>query len=121
MAEHNEIGKKGENLAVEYLQNKGYKILHRNWIHQKNEIDIIASLSDTVVFVEVKTRTSDYWGNPEDAISENKIKRIVDAAEHYLNECTDLECARFDVISILLKNGRIEIEHIEDAFLAPLN
>lgn len=121
MAQHNVTGVRGEDIAETYLREKNYKILHRNWSYLKNEIDIIASDSDTIIFVEVKTRTSCQWGRPEDAISEQKIRRIANAANYYMQEHSDLESARFDVVSIILDGDSVKIEHIEDAFFAPLN
>ena len=121
MAEHNELGKKGEDEAVRYLQKDGYTIVERNWVNEKYEIDIIAKNGEFIVFVEVKTRSSSQWGNPEDAISKGKIRRIVEAADFYLQQY-DIELpARFDVISMIWTGKSFEIEHIDDAFLAPVN
>lgn len=121
MAEHNDLGKKGEDLAENYLRKNGYSIIERNWGTGKYEIDIIASDSECIVFVEVKTRSSGHWGNPEDAISKTKIKRMVEAADFYLKE-NDLETpARFDVIAIVVNKKTLKIDHIEDAFWAPVN
>lgn len=121
MAGHNELGKRGEEAAVRYLQQKGYLILDRNWMNEKYEIDIIAQDDDYIVFVEVKTRSSNQWGNPEEAVSKGKIKRIVNAADFYLiDKDIDLP-ARFDIISVIWNGHKFEIDHIEDAFLAPVN
>ena len=121
MAEHNDLGKKGEEYAVRYLQQRGYKIIERNWIYEKYEIDIIAQNDEYIVFVEVKTRSSDRWGNPEEAISKGKIKRIVEAADFYLNENDIDRPARFDVIATIWNGTMFEIEHFDDAFLPPVN
>lgn len=121
MAEHNELGKKGEDAAVHYLQQKGYQVIKRNWIYQKYEIDIIAQSDEFIIFMEVKTRSSDKWGNPEDAVSKGKIKRIVEAADFYIKE-NDIDMpARFDVIAAIWNGKGFEIDHIDDAFLAPVN
>ena len=121
MAEHNDLGKRGEDAAAKYLQNAGYHIIERNWVCEKYEIDIIAENKEFIVFVEVKTRSSNQWGNPEDAISKGKIRRIVEAADFYLKE-NDIETpARFDVIAAIWNGKLFEIEHIDDAFLAPVN
>ncbi len=121
MARHNDLGRQGEQIAADYLRKKGYTILKQNWFYEKYEIDIIASNKEYIIFVEVKTRASDMWGNPEEAISANKIKKIVDAADFYIRENdTDLEI-RFDVIAVIMGKGNIEIEHFEDAFLPPVN
>lgn len=121
MAEHNDLGKRGEDLAENHLRNSGYRILERNWSAEKYEIDIIASNAEFIVFVEVKTRSSGQWGNPEDAISKTKIKRIVEAADFYLKENHIETPARFDVIAIVTNKKTLEIDHIEDAFWAPVN
>ncbi|MBB4035533.1 putative endonuclease [Dysgonomonas hofstadii] len=121
MAEHNELGKRGEDAAVRYLRQKGYDIIKRNWLYEKYEIDIIASNEEFIVFAEVKTRSSSQWGNPEEAVSKGKIKRIVEAADFYLKE-NDIDLpARFDVIAAIWNGQGFEIEHIDDAFLAPVN
>lgn len=121
MALHNDLGKKGEDLAENHLRKNGYRIIQRNWGAEKYEIDIIASDSEFIVFVEVKTRSSDQWGKPEDAVSKTKIKRIVEAADFYL-KANDIEKpARFDIITVVINNKTIEIDHIEDAFWAPVN
>ena len=121
MAEHNELGKKGEDAAVNYFQQNGYDIIERNWINEKYEIDIIARDKEFIVFAEVKTRSSDYWGNPEEAVSKGKIKRIVEAADFYLREFDIDLPARFDVIAAIWNGKSFEIDHIDDAFLAPVN
>lgn len=121
MAEHNELGKQGENAAVQYFLRNGYEIVERNWRCERYEIDIIAQNDEYIVFVEVKTRSSNQWGNPEDAVSKGKIKRIVDAADFYLREYDIDLPARFDIISAIWTGQGFDIEHIDDAFLAPVN
>jgi len=117
MAQHNELGKKGEKLALQYLINKGYTILEKNYRYIKAEIDIIANKDDIVAAVEVKTRTSDYFGNPEKFVNPKKIKLLLSAMDNYMNE-KDLDFeVRFDIIAILKKGGKTKIEHLEDAFL----
>lgn len=117
MAVHNELGKEGENIACQYLEKKGYSIIERNWRYDRHEIDIIVENDNFIVFVEVKTRTSTQWGNPEDFISKSQMKRIVLAADFYLKEYNIDKDARFDVISIVKSKDNSEIEHIDDAFL----
>lgn len=120
MAEHNELGKLGEKAVIEYLQKQGYNILAHNWYCDKNEIDIIAQNNEWIIFVEVKTRSSQQWGNPEDSISEAKMKRIVDAADNYI-QMNDIEkSARFDIASVIVDNSVCNIEYFEDAFLPPV-
>ncbi len=116
MAYHNELGKKGEELAKQFLQKEGYKILESNFVFQKAEIDIIAQKEDTLIVVEVKTRSSVDFGNPEDFVSPKKIKLLVKAIDEYVNlKNLDLSI-RFDIISILHEKGDFMIEHLEDAF-----
>jgi putative endonuclease len=117
MAYHNELGKLGEDMAVELLLRKGYTILERNFVFQKAEIDIIAQKEENIlVIVEVKTRNSAVFGNPQEFVSKGKVKLLVKAANEYVVR-NDLNVeARFDIISII-KNKKIEkIEHFEDAF-----
>ncbi|MFV0420382.1 MAG: YraN family protein [Dysgonomonas sp.] len=121
MAEHNELGKRGEDVSVLYLRQAGYEIIERNWVYHRYEIDIIARNNEYIVFVEVKTRSSDQWGNPEDAVSKGKIKRIVDAADFYLKENNIDLPARFDVVAAIWTGKTFEIEHIDDAFGAPIS
>lgn len=120
MARHNELGKKGEQAASNFMKNEGYNVLKRNWRMYRHEIDIVAEDEEYIIFVEVKTRTSRQWGNPEDFISKAKIRRIVEAADLYL-QINDIEKpARFDIISAVWDGQAFEIEHIDDAFLSPL-
>ena len=77
MAEHNDLGKEGEDEAVRYLTEKGYCILHRNWRRGRNELDIIATKDGQLVFVEVKTRRNETYGHAEDAVNDRKIRTLV--------------------------------------------
>jgi putative endonuclease len=113
-------GDKGEDLAVELLESKGYSILIRNYRYGKGEIDIIAKdpQKEGLVFIEVKSRKSLEYGSPEEAITKNKIKQLKRVAELYLyeNEIVEKLC-RFDVIAILmLPNEKPQIEHFINAF-----
>lgn len=110
-------GKIGEEIAVKFLTKKGFKILRRNYRYGKGEIDIIAMDGDKLIFVEVKTRASDKFGVPEDSVTIKKRKQLRKIAEAFLqtNEIEFSEC-RFDVIGIVLKKGKLEINHIENAF-----
>ncbi|MFT4683447.1 MAG: putative endonuclease [Flavobacteriales bacterium] len=117
MAQHNELGKKGEQLAIDYLVEKGYTILDKNWRFQKAEIDIIAQKENTLAVVEVKTRSSDYFGNPQDFVNPKKIQLSVSAINEYVIS-KDLNVdVRFDIIAILKTEKETKIEHLEDAFL----
>lgn len=117
MAKHNETGIKGEEIAENFLQTKGYKILHRNWRSGKKEVDIVAHINDLLVFVEVKTRSEVYFGYPEDAVDEKKQDFLKTAAEEYMYQNPEHTQIRFDIISIITKKGQLEeIVHWEDAF-----
>lgn len=120
MAQHNELGKQGEDIAEHLLQEKGYDILERNWRWRKNEIDLIATKENILVFVEVKSRRDSVFGNPEDAIDMPKIRRTVTAAEAYIKKKKFDGKVRFDVISIVGMKQPFEIKHIEQAFYPPL-
>ncbi len=116
MAAHNELGKKGENLALEMLRQKKYQILETNWRHDKDEVDIIAREGNELVIVEVKTRSTDYFGDPEDAVDAAKERNLIRAAEAYV-ELNNLDIdVRYDVVSIILNNHQSTIRHIRDAF-----
>jgi len=113
-------GEWGEKIAVEYLIKKGYHIITRNWHHGHEEIDIIAKDGDMLVIVEVKTRESDAFGNPEDFLSRGQQKRLINAADAYVNEF-DLDIdVRFDVIGITVDTKPPQIIHIDDAFYPTL-
>lgn len=116
MEEKQFLGKKGEEIAENYLLENSYLILEKNWRYQKAEIDLIVQKGDFIVFVEVKTRSSIDFGNPEDFVSEKQQKRIINAAHEYLiQKDTDHE-ARFDIIAIVKQGNEYIIEHIDDAF-----
>lgn len=117
MAAHNDLGKKGEEAAAAYLKKSGYEILERNWFFGKYEIDIIARDADCIVFIEVKSRASVQWGNPEDAISKTKMRRIIEAADFYLTENDINIPARFDIMALVWNGSEFLIEHFDDAFL----
>ncbi|KGO83193.1 hypothetical protein Q763_04070 [Flavobacterium beibuense F44-8] len=116
MAEHNDLGKQGEEFAADFLRKNGYDILETNWVYQKAEIDIIARKEDTLAIVEVKTRSSLDFGLPQDFVTPKKIKLLVKAVDEYVT-INDLDVEiRFDIISIYNKKGDFVIEHIVDAF-----
>ena len=117
MAKHNDFGKLGEELAVNYLIGKGYEILERNWRNIHKEIDIIAKDGTDLVIVEVKTRQTDEYGEPDIAVTKKKQRMLIAAANAYITRNNlDIE-TRFDIISIVFKDDAPVIEHIEDAFL----
>ena len=116
MAEHNELGKLGEELAIEYLKKNGYTILETNWTFQKAEIDILAKKENTLAVVEVKTRSSLEFGLPQDFVKPKKIQLLVKAVDAYINE-RDLDIeVRFDIIAIHKEDKSFVIEHLIDAF-----
>lgn len=120
MAQHNELGNEGELRAQAYLREKGYKIRDINWRFLKLELDIVAEKDDFLVIVEVKTRSTDTFEHPEEAITLKKIKNIVNAAHEYILQRNWQGETRFDVISVMPRGQSFIIEHIEDAFLAPI-
>lgn len=116
MAEHNELGKLGEELAVEFLQKEGYEILETNWTFQKAEIDIIAKKENTIAIIEVKTRSSLDFGLPQDFVKPKKIQLLVKAVDEYvISNDLDLE-VRFDIIAVHKEGKSFAIEHLIDAF-----
>jgi putative endonuclease len=117
MAKHLEIGKQGEALALAYLKEKGYEILETNWRFRRSEVDIIAKDGAILVFVEVKTRSYDYYGKPASFVSERKKVLLIDAANAYIRKIKHTWEIRFDIIGILLKTKeKTEVNHFEDAF-----
>mgnify|MGYP003147449235 CR=1 FL=1 len=117
MAEHNDLGKKGEQLAIDFLQKNKYKILEKNYRYLKAEVDIIAQKGEVLAAIEVKTRTSAYFGNPEEFVNPKKIKLLLSAIDNYVIE-NDLDVeVRFDIIAIITNQKETKIEHLEDAFL----
>ncbi|WP_321289511.1 YraN family protein [uncultured Sunxiuqinia sp.] len=116
MSQQKEIGNKGEAIAQEHLRSLGYQILETNWRAHYYEIDIIAQDKDELVIVEVKTRSNDSYEHPSEAVSNKKIRFLVNAAESYIFEKNSHCDTRFDVISIVFYGQNFELEHIKDAF-----
>lgn len=116
MAEAYDLGKTGEELAVKHLVDKGYRIVERNWHSGHKEIDIIAQKDDALVIVEVKTRKSDDFGEPDIAVGKDKQRMLIRAADAYVRYKNLNVDVRFDIIGIVCTNGKPKIEHIEDAF-----
>jgi putative endonuclease len=116
MAEHNNLGQKGEDAAADFLAHKGYTILERNWRWKKLEIDLIADTGKKLVIVEVKTRGSGVWGSPEEAVTKGKIKFLAEAAEAFIELHQIDKEVRFDIVTVVLGNGTFQIDHIEEAF-----
>ena len=119
MAAHNELGKWGEEMAAEYLQQKGYRIIERAWRSGARDIDIIAQAPDlsTLVFVEVKTRKSEVLMRAADAVNPTKARNIALSANNYVKMCRVDALLRFDIITIVGTNAQnMKLEHIIDAF-----
>ena len=121
MADHNILGKKGEELALRYLKDNGYKILETNWRFKHKEVDIIAREGNEICFIEVKTRSSDKWGSPEESVTVKKRKLLINAARAYV-ENMDCMCeVRFDVIAVITDGEQHTIKHIRQAFIAGID
>jgi putative endonuclease len=112
------VGEAGEQIACRYLEDNGFEISDRNWRTRSGELDIIARHGDMLVFVEVKTRRSRTFGEPEEAVTPAKARKIRRLASEYLASVSHSAEVRFDVISVLLDSGgnRLELRHITDAF-----
>lgn len=117
MAEHNEIGRWGEQKAAEYLERKGYRILWRDWRDGHRDIDIVAIDADQLVVVEVKTRRNADVMTPEQAVNPNKIHNLAIAASRFVKTYNIEMPLRFDIVAITGTADNFEINHIEDAFL----
>ena len=121
MSTKKETGNFGEKEAIKYLIANDYQIIASNWRYLKAEIDIIAKKGDWLVFVEVKTRSTNDFGNPEDFVSSKQQKMIINAAQEFIVSNDRDEEARFDIISIIAPNGKMSsIEHLEGAFYPTL-
>ena len=119
MASHNEFGQISEDRAVAYLMARGYTIRERNWRIGHKEIDIIAQKGGTIAFIEVKARKNNKYGDPTDAVTDSKIRNLVQAASAYIRYHRINLPIRFDVIVIIGEPGNQSVEHIEDAFYPP--
>jgi putative endonuclease len=109
-------GREGEDLAVDFLKEKGFTILERNYRHKRSEIDLIVSLDNWLIFVEVKTRTSTAFGYPEEFVDYHKRKMIFAGALEYTYAKDWQGNVRYDIVSVDLSRGKVEIRHFEDAF-----
>jgi putative endonuclease len=110
------FGHNGENIAAEFLKQKGYKILKRNYTTPLGEADIIAKDNDTIVFVEVKARSSDAFGQPFEAVNYRKQEKLKKIALYYLKYNKIELPVRFDIVSIISRDGKAEVNHIQEAF-----
>ncbi len=113
-------GNVGEKIAEEYLKNNGYRIIATNWFYKHKEIDIIAEKDSFLVIVEVKTRAKNYLIDPMYAVTKQKQKFLIEAADHYIQIKNIAKEVRFDVISIVIDGQNHIIEHYDDAFYPTL-
>jgi len=116
MAEHNILGVEAERKALTFLSEKGYQLLQKNYRFQKAEVDLIMQQGTTLICVEVKARTTDFFGTPEQFVSSKKIKLLVRAMDHYLKENTIKMEVRFDVVACIVKGTKWFLKHITNAF-----
>lgn len=117
MAEHNDFGTLAEDLATDYLARKNYKILGRNYRYQRAEIDIIAEFEGLIIIVEVKGRGTDFFMEPQEAVTKGKIKSLVKCADYYMQSNEIDKEVRFDIITVVPdEHKKLQITHIEDAF-----
>lgn len=117
MARHNDLGKQGELIAKQHLEQNNYEILEENWVYGKAEVDLIAYKNGIIVFVEVKTRTSTAFGQPEDFVTQAKQKQMEIASTQYIELMNHQNEIRFDIIAITFFNQiEFQLKHIEDAF-----
>jgi putative endonuclease len=118
MANHNELGKEGEQLAEKYLQENAFSILYRNWRYSHYEIDIIAVKKNIPHFIEVKCRSSQSFGKPELSVGKEKIRYLIRAAEEFMHRHPIYKDFRIDILSISThKNAKTEYFLIEDVYL----
>ena len=116
MFRNKEIGKLGEEIATQYLRNKGYKILDRNFMCRQGEIDIVAHTKKELVFVEVKTRTNLSYGRPSEAVTEIKQNHIEKAIKYYIyKHHLENKDIRFDIIEVYVYKEKYKINHIKQA------
>jgi putative endonuclease len=117
MATHNDLGRQGETLAKAHLEATGYEIMDENWVFGKAEIDLIAYKDRVIIFTEVKARTGNGFGEPEDFVDARKQRLLVEAADEYIYLMNHQGEVRFDIISVLFdRNNNYKLKHIEDAF-----
>ncbi|OWR15556.1 YraN family protein [Chryseobacterium sp. VAUSW3] len=117
MAEHNDFGNLAEDLAVEYLEKKNYRIIARNFRYQKAEIDIVAEFDNLIVVTEVKARSYNTLIEPQEAVTKKKIKSIVMCTDFFMQDRTIDKQVRFDIITVLRdEKGVLQLTHIQDAF-----
>ncbi len=118
MAHHNATGILGEEMALKYLRDKGFAILHKNWRHSHWEVDVIASRENILHFIEIKTRRSKKFGFPEEDVTKKKLTNLINASEEFLFQYPEWKHIQFDILSItIIKNEPVEYFFIEDVHL----
>ena len=118
MAAHNELGKWGEQIAAQYLEEKGYSILARDWKDGHRDLDLVAMDGDTLVFVEVKTRSKNFFNNPAEAVDWRKVRSLSMIANKFVKLYQIDADIRFDIVAVVGDGGsHFEVNHITDAFL----
>lgn len=120
MSKASELGKQGEELTCELLRKKGYRIRSRNYSFDRAEVDIVAEKDSMLVFVEVKTRQSDYLSDPSLLVPIKKQKQIIKAADAYIKEHDLSNESRFDIVVAIINSKYRKLDHIEDAFYPTL-
>ena len=121
MAEHNELGKEGEQIAINYLRKNGYLILEHNWTWHHLELDIIACKGALLVIVEVKTRSMSQYADPDDTVSNKKLRKIYEATDMYMELKNIPWEVRYDLITVIYHGKTWTIDHIEEAFYPFMN
>ncbi len=116
MSDNIKRGKEGEQLAADFLVQKGFEIVERNYRHKQGEIDLIVKKANWLIFVEVKARSSYAFGHPEEFVDYKKVKTILEVADHYIYKTDWQGNVRYDIVSVKLKRDNPEIVHLEDAF-----
>lgn len=117
MAEHNDTGREGEELAAAWLSSHGFEIIKRNWRYSRYEIDIIASKKDCIHFIEVKTRKSSAYGFPEEQVSKSKLKKMLASGAEYLYQFGAWDKVRYDILAVSIHEPESEFLFIEDVYL----
>jgi putative endonuclease len=120
MPNNTQKGTQGEEIAIAHLIKNGYEVLEKNWRFKHLEIDIIASINNTLVIVEVKLRANDFFGAPEEFVTRSKQKKIIRAADFYIKENNINWETRFDIVSIIQNPDTLKVEHLTGAFYPTL-
>lgn len=120
MPNNTEKGTQGEEIAVAYLLKNGHQILAKNWRYKHLEVDIVSSINNTLVIVEVKLRANAFFGNPEEFVTKSKQKKLIKAADFYIKENNINWETRFDIVSIIQNPAELKVEHFEGAFYPTL-